>query len=333
MENTTMNAGMFTNTTPYMNYGVPYMGVQPQQNIQPPQMNQLLTPEEMAQLKQNNTGFNINVSPEEITKSLCTHKQNGNYSIIENEDGSVTCTICGETFTPRFMDTEALDRAINEISDIFNTIKLCYTDIPTELGRQYMPLQPLVKKLKPLYKIAMNNFNKYTNISQQVPGNQYGNVFANLSMVTSGVGYPYYAQPQMAQQYGYTPYPQPMVSAQPAFDPNQMYYSPATAATQNIPMTPNVAPNPFSINGVGPAPMTAPQQPAPVPVAPQTQMPQPNSYGFNVPQQTVAPVPGTMPNQYRPGMVNTPAPVAPAPVPSAPATPSTDVTVTDTIKV
>ena len=330
MENTTMNPNMFTNPyVNYNNYGVPYMGVQPQQQYQPPQMNQLLTPEEMAQLKQNNTGFNINVDPKEITKSLCTHKQNGNYSIIENNDGSVTCTICGETFTPRFMDSEAIDGVLDQVNDIFNTIKLCYTDIPTELGREYMPVMTLVKKLKPLYKIAMNNFNKYTNISQQVPGNQYGNVFANLNMVTSG-GYPYYNQP-----YGYNPYsqyPQPMVSAQPAFDPNQMYYSPAAAASQNIPMTPNAAPNPFSINGVGPAPMMTPQQPT-APVVPQPQMAQPNSYGYNVPQQAVAPVPGTMPNQYKPGMVNTTPVIPPAPTPAAPATPSTDVTVTDTIKV
>lgn len=323
MENSAMNANMFANSYAY---GTPYMGIQPQQQYQPPQMNQLLTPEEMAQLKQNNTGFNINVDPKEITKSLCTHKQNGNYSIIENNDGTVTCTICGEVFTPRFMDSEAIDNVLDQVNDIFNTIKLCYTDIPTELGREYMPVMTLVKKLKPLYKIAMNNFNKYTNINQQVPGNQYGNVFANLNMVTSG-GYPYYNQ-----AYGYNmynQYPQPMVSPQPAFDPNQMYYSPTAAASQNIPMTPNAAPNPFSINGVGPVPMTQPQQP----VIPQPQMVQPNSYGYSVPPQAVAPVPGAAPNQYKPGTVNTNPVIPPAPAPATPVAPSTDVTVTDTIKV
>lgn len=329
MENVTMNPGMFANATPYTApYGTPYMGIPQQQTYQPPQMNQLLTPEEMNQLKQNNTGFNINVDPKEITKSLCTHKQNGNYSIIENNDGSVTCTICGETFTPRFMDSEALDNVLDQVNDIFNTIKLCYTDIPTELGREYMPVMTLVQKLKPLYKIAMNNFNKYTNIAQQTPNAQYGNVFANLNMVTSG-GYPYYGQ----QPYGYNaynPYPQPMpsVSAQPAFDPNQMAYSPAYAASQNIPMTPNVAPNPFSNTGVGPAPMM-PQQPAPATFPQQPQVPPTNSYGFNVPQQQVAPVPGTAPTPYKAGPV-----IPPAPAPAAPVPPSTtDVTVSETIKV
>ena len=329
MENTAFTNNM--TGTPYINYGTPYMGVNTMVQPKVPSMTQLLSPEEMAQLKQNNTGFNINVDPKDILKAMCTHKQNNAYAIVENGDGSVTCTVCGETFTPVFYESDQIDHVLDDVKNIFNTIKLVYTDIPRELGREYMGLEPLVMKLKPLYKVAMNNFNQYTNVSNTTNTSPYGNAFATLNAITNGynVGYGYpMGQPAMYGQPMMNPMAQPMM-----YDPNQfngLNPNPLAVAQSNIPMTPSYqqtppVANPF--NSMYGQPMMNPMAQQPVP------QPQPNSYGVAAPTQPVAPTPGTNPNPYNIPTSYVPGSVPPPTAAPAPSNAPGDVTVSETLKV
>ena len=314
------NAPMGAPAQPYMNYGMPYGGVAPMPQPVQPKMTQILSPEDINTLKAKNTSFNINVDPIDILRANCVHRENGNFKIVDNGDGTVTCSICGETFTPIYSaDDGNVEAIVKQNMDLLNTIKLAYVDLPPEMGREYFPIIELIKKIPALYKIAMNDLNKYTNIQQQQNnGGGYGNAFTNLNMITSGYGSYYQPQP-------YGAYPAPGYG----YDPNQTFMpgqpTPASMAQQNIPMTPSTPPvyNPYAMNQVpanqNPFNMYAqPQVPAQAPVnpyVPQTQAPAP-----------VAPAPGMMSQPV-------PAPPTSTPAPVPPTAPEQNVTVTETIKV
>ena len=157
---------------PY-NYGIPYAQPAPMMQPNTPKMTMLLDPNEINTLKRNNSSFNINVQPEDILRSKCVHRDGSNFTVTTNDDGTYTCYTCGETFTPVYnADDQDIQTIINQILNILNTIKLTYLDMPVDMGRELFPIMELIKKLPALYKIAMNNFNRYTNLPV---GNQYAN--------------------------------------------------------------------------------------------------------------------------------------------------------------
>lgn len=321
MNNPYYNAPMGAPTQPYMAYGMPYNGVGMMPQPAQPKMTQILSQEDINTLKAKNTSFNINVDPIDILRANCVHRENGNFKIVDNGDGTVTCSICGETFTPIYSAEDGnIEAAVKQVNDILNTIKLAYVDLPPDMGREFFPIKELINKIPPLYKIAMNDLNKYTNIQQnQQTGAGYGNAFTNLNMITAGYGSYYQPQPYgVAPGYGY--------------DPNQSFMpgqpTPASMAQQNIPMTP-VTPaygyNP-TMNQV-----PASQNPFNMYAQPQAMQPAPAPYG-----QAPAPV---APQPYQPQVMTQPVPAgptstpAPAPVPVPPSAPEQNVTVTETIKV
>lgn len=312
------NAPMGAPAQPYMNYGMPYGGIgQPVQPVQP-KMTQILSPEDINTLKAKNTTFNINVDPVDILRACCVHRENGNFKIIDNGDGTVTCSICGETFTPIYSaDDENIEAIIRQAMDVLNTIKLAYVDLPPEMGKEYFPIIELIKKIPALYKISMNDLNKYTNIQQnqqQNAGAGYGNAFANLNMITSGYGSYYQPQP-----YNYAP----------AYDPNQTFMpgqpTPASMAQQNISMTPTMPSYGYNPT-MNQAPVPPAQNPFNMYAQPQAQAPAVNPYA---PTQAPAPM---APQPYKPQTQPVPAGPTSTPAPTAPPAPE-QVTVTETIKV
>lgn len=320
-------------------YGIPYGGMP--QPFQPPvpKMTQILTQEEIKELRNKNGSFSINVDPIELKKSLCVHRAGGAFATMQNADGvSVDCTICGENFIPIYTaDIGEIRSAVKKVTDILNTIKMAYVDLPPEMGREFMPIIALLSKIEGLYTIAINDLNKYTNFQTDAnSGSGYGNAFTNLNMVVGG-GYPQYGQPmqptmygyqyggQMPGMYGYPQYGQQPV--QPMYDPNQqaMGYS-AGVAAQNM-----AAPNGM------PAP--APQGYYGSPVPP-TQNPFYANSAPMQPQQTGYPTPPAVgiPQAPQPGQAPYAAPKAPQPVPAAPTStptpaPSSEVTVIETLSV
>lgn len=199
----------FQNNGGYMNgYGYPQPGMQYAQRPQA-KMTQTLTPEQIKQLKNNGGTFNLHISQTDMWRAICTHKENGNIVLVENGDGTVTCPICGATFSIVSSDQQTVQDAAKIVSDVLQTIKTMYLDIPEEMATQYFQILPLLEKMPQLYNIAMSNFNKYDNPNQMQAGNSmYG--FNALNAITNpafGMGMPMY-QPQpgyQQQPMGYAP--------------------------------------------------------------------------------------------------------------------------------
>ena len=266
-----------------------------------------LTKEEIDALRPD-TKFNIGVSEEELRKAMCNHRdQNGAPALKVNDvDGSVTCMICGETFTYHTdLANDDVKSATKVIKDILQSIKVLYFDLPATAGRDYFRVIGFIDKLPKLYEIACNDYKKYMNtnaFTNQIPQNPLS-LFASMTNPGFGVPYAYgsFNNPYMQQPYGAQPYPagQPSMAptyGQPAMSPmgNPFYqqqpgqYGYPQQAVVNQPQ------QTFSLNPQGaaaPQPSTVPgsvnnfQQPAgAAPFYGQTAQPQPQYY-----QQPAAP--------------------------------------------
>lgn len=257
------------NNTPYANnFGYAYGVPRPQaRNTQP------LTPEQISKLRQDSNAFDMKVEVEDLWRAACTHKEkNGQSTLIANEDGSYTCTICHETFKMCDSDRKEIEAAVNTLVDMLQTSKTVYLDAPEELIRQYFQMIPLLKKFPDLWDRAMKNFSMYegtafTGVNQMGPG--FSGFAALQNLMTNpyaGYGYNAYAQAapqQPVQGYGYQPngfYGQPMAPAYGApVDPsaNPMAYGvPGTVPAPTAP-APGVMPG-----AAAPAPVATPAAPA-----------------------------------------------------------------------
>lgn len=216
------------------NYGYPQPGVQYAQRPVA-KMTQTLTPEQIKKLKNTGGTFDLQVSQTDMLKAICTHKENGNIVLVENNDGTVTCPICGATFTVMAVEQEQVQDATRVVFDVLQTIKTMYLDIPEDVATQYFQLLPLLEKMPKLYQIAMSNFNKYDNPNQfQNTGSPYG--FNMLSAVTNpayGMG----MQPMMApNMYQPQPFQQPYQPQQPMMGNNPFGYGYPQGAPGMMPM-------------------------------------------------------------------------------------------------
>lgn len=246
-----------------------YAAPRPQaRNTQP------LTPEQIAKLRQDGKAFDMKVDVEDLWKAACTHKEkNGNSTLIQNPDGSYTCTICHETFNMCDCTKEEIEEAVKKLCDMLQTSKTVYLDAPDELILQYYQMLPLLKKFPDLWERAINNFSMYEGtlngtVTQMTPG--YSGFAAMQTLLTN----PYAGFGGMAPQAGYPAYQQPMAQQAPAY------------------------------NGFGYAPAQQPVVP--------TMDPAYNPMAYGAPQQPMAPAPGVIPGAVQPAPVPaTPAPTAP----------------------
>lgn len=162
MINSAQSFGGFFNPVPVMNgYGY----VQQPRTLDKSQMRNVITAEEQDKLRKNKQEFSGKLSEEEYLRALCTHKdvRNGNIALKHNDDGSVTCAICGENF--RVVDTtegditmEDIEATCSNFNDIFQTIKLIYGAIPEDVGRQLYVISGFIKKVPMFYKYAKTWF-------------------------------------------------------------------------------------------------------------------------------------------------------------------------------
>lgn len=235
----------------FFNPGMMYTTAAPQ--INKPRMNNPLTDEEIKALQnQVNDEFNLSLDVKDLGLAFCTHKdpQKGTYSIIDNHDGSVTCTRCHQTFYPDRCTEEVVTNAVNDINNVLQTLKFLGVDLSDEVIRGYFGFLPYINKIPQLYRIVNASFNRYN------PSTMFGdlkqetaaNIFAGFnSMVNPGM---------------------PVYNAGPAM-PNA-YYNPQQAAMMG--MQPQAA-NPFYGTPMPQQPMAqmpaAPAQPmAPMPTVP-----------------------------------------------------------------
>lgn len=244
-----------------------------------PKMTQTLTPEQINRLRQSGGGFSLQIPENEMLAALCTHKNNGQFDMIRNQDGTVTCKICGQTFNLLKRDQAEVKEATEVILDFLQSTKTMYLDIPEETARQYFQIIPLVNRLPALYKLAVDDFAKYNGNSDLYNQNANSGGFsalANLVSPAMGMGMPVMGGGMMPGYNGY-----PNMGYQ---QPQQMPMQPMQQApVQQTPM----GGNPFGYYGAPAAPMYNPNmQMGQMPVQPQPQM----GGGMSMPQQQ-APAP------------------------------------------
>lgn len=265
---------MFNNNYPNGGaYGYGYGAPRPQaRNTQP------LTNEQIAALQQSGDAFSMKVDQTDLWRAACTHKRkdNGASTLVQNADGSYTCTICHETFHLVDLNKDEVEETINKVIDMFQTLKTVYLDAPDDLIIQYMKQIPLLKKFVQLWDRGMRNFSMYEGAMNPLnPINPGMSGFAAMqNLLSNPYGYGFMGQPA----YGYNPAmgQQPVMQQQPVMGQQPAY-------------------------GYGYNPMMA-QQPVMQQPGYMPQDPNPMAYGA-----PVAPMPGVMPAAQAPA-----APAAPA---------------------
>lgn len=170
-----------------------------------------LSKEEMAMLKQKAPQFSLAISQVEALKAICTHRDAEGEKLMQNNDGTVTCMICGTTFKPIQADPETVKEIFEAAVNCLETIKIMYMDIPDDVTKTYFQMTPFLEKGPQLYKIALDHYQKYNN-SSVIAGNynNNGNAFALFNAIMNpgaamGMGMPQqmpYGQPGMAPQQG-----------------------------------------------------------------------------------------------------------------------------------
>ena len=174
------------------NFGMnPYMMGGPQYAPQPQaRMTQPLTVEQIKQLRNQTPAFTMDVSEEDMLRSRCTHKLNGKFETVFNNDaeGTVTCSICGAKFSLLEIPKDSVDEAVRILVDILQSIKTYYVNIPNNVAIEFFQMIPFIEKIPKLYEIALNDFNKYdgAGMGNQSP-NMYG--FNMLGAITSPMAY------------------------------------------------------------------------------------------------------------------------------------------------
>lgn len=287
----------------YNNYGYAggYQPVVMQQPLVPQNIN-ALTDDEIRILESTRPQtLNINIDPNDVLRSMCTHKKNGRDVVQRVNDGTddVWCPICNARWNPNMIDNDELKELVDKLTDQMENAKWV-GDLPVDLSRDLFTIEPLVKLYPKIHKYAMNNFNKYYSQNAMINAadtsvySQYNSLFGP----SYGYNVPAYPQqqaympaPNMAPQQGNglyfnqansQPYQQPM-GGNPYVNPMQAPYgmNPMAPNQQFVQQAVNMMPNGY--NGMQ-QPTPAPQpaaQPQPQPTAtfatpqPQAYQPQP----------------------------------------------------------
>lgn len=168
-----------------------------------------LSQEEMAMLRQKAPQFSLAVSQVDSLKAICTHRDKNGETLITNNDGTVTCSICGTTFTPVNADQDTITQIFKSVVDTLETMKIMYLDIPNDVTKAYFQMIPYLEKGPQLFKIANDHYSRYnTNSVMSNNFNNAGNAFAMYGALMNpgmamGMGMPQqmpFGQPGMAPQ-------------------------------------------------------------------------------------------------------------------------------------
>ena len=279
------------------------------QQLAPPQA--ILDKAEFDMLKSSKTN-DLAISEMDCAQARCNHVNPNtgqyDYYIVDHATNKAHCNICGQDWhlCDSNLDISVIEDVVEKTKDIMQTIKLAWTDVPTEYGREIYNVLAILNRIPIYYKKAMECVNRNEAIANNTmrPANSgYGNPYqqgyaGNFSGMNVGVPNmysqqfnQYAAQPQYAQpmNMGYAAQPQ---YAQPAATgPNPFniaadptYHGGYNNQMQGQPMMPNQyqaqpahpgASN-FNFNngnmaGVGQANIQAPAQPQQVAQPPEPQ--------------------------------------------------------------
>ena len=249
---------------PYM--GAPMMAGMPQQNPNNFRVNNNLSAEEIALLRNSGSTFSLQLTQEEMLRAVCNHRSEDGLTdtlVFDPVTGTAKCTICGYEFRPieANVDYETIKEDIKRVEDILQTTKLMYVDLPPQAAKDYYPIIGLLEKLPQLVEYATKSMAKHDNYNYMYNQQNMGAaaILNNLSNMFSNISMNYQAQPQQPQFNGY--YGQPAGFPQAAYpqpNMNPFGYNPAPAYAPGTPANFAYAPN-----AAQPAAAPAAQTPTP----------------------------------------------------------------------
>lgn len=192
-------------------------------------------------LRNDATQFSLSCSEEDMYRAQCNHRfKDGSLSLIPNDDGTCTCSVCGYKFSiTNQLTQEQVEAACTLVENILQTTKLLYMSLDPKVGRDYFQIIAFLRKVPKVFEIASNDFKKYENVygfTQGVQQNAFA-IFGSMNMPYGGMmggmapQYTGQAAPMgYGQQmpYGQMPYAQPGYAAAP-----QPMYGQAPAANMN----------------------------------------------------------------------------------------------------
>lgn len=177
-----------------------------------------VTPEKAKLLQKTSPKLSLTLTELDILKASCTHRDPATRTttLVENADGTVTCTQCGSTFNIVETSKEEVERYVNSLVDVMQSSKLMYVDMPVDAVESYYSIIPLVEKLPQVYTIAAERFKNDVGSAAVQPGFGAANVnpWQMMNQHLGGQFYqqPYYGQPVAqpapvgyAPQAGYQP--------------------------------------------------------------------------------------------------------------------------------
>lgn len=212
-------------------YGYGYNPYQPQQPYNDAKgYCQTLTVEEANSLRKQIEEFSLNLSSRDQLSAICMHRDpaTGKSTLIPNmADDTVTCSICGKTFTivDGLTEADVLD-AVQRLIDVIQTTKTLYLDMPTDAARHFYVVLALIEKIPGLYKIASDNFASHeAAINQGYDQNNLG-IMGIYNMMNGWGGFvnPMMGQPMMNPAMAGQPMGAPMMG-QPYYGGGNPFYA------------------------------------------------------------------------------------------------------------
>lgn len=208
---------MFNNGMGAYNYptGGYYQGMMYQGQPQKLNMTQGLTQEQMKAMRKTG-GFNLDISQEELWNAWCTHRYEDKFAVSVDEEGNMTCSICGTKFKPFDGDVNAAREKVNEVIDLMETTKMQSLTLPQKTIQDVFQIEPLLKRLPELFAQTKNEYNRVFGGGDGYVYGQENNAFAMYqTMLNPMAGNGYYDPAMMNMNQGYAP--------QPMYGQPQMY--------------------------------------------------------------------------------------------------------------
>lgn len=199
---------------------------QMQQNVQVPTNQNACTPEEIQAMKNaspRQNALNLTIEDIDVTRSRCTHKENGVdlVKLVEDGSGDVYCPLCQARWNPEPATKEDVAADVRKVISHMQNSKWT-GELPNGVVREYMPMIPLLEKLADIYEYGAKAFQRFYNQRGFMNAGD-ANLFAQYNSLFPGyyTPQPAYYPPQPAGYYQQQP-GQQAAPAQPATNVNPM---------------------------------------------------------------------------------------------------------------
>lgn len=176
-----------------------------------------LTQEEYARLSKQDSVFSLALSETDVIRSFCNHRnlEGTADTLLQEPDGTVRCWLCNYKFSPvdPSMTKDDVQDAVNLITDILQTIKMLFIDMPISAQREYFQIIPLIEKVPQLFELAARNFSKHENYNAWGYKNANMNTMNMFNMLSNVLGGGMGAAPNMGMGQSYSNMGNPVFGA------------------------------------------------------------------------------------------------------------------------